>query len=119
MEQEQIERAWQKSRGVEEYDPGYPVKASSNFADGFNAGAAYALSNQWRNFPTDKDGFGDADAIDGLTLPIVVRYRDGYVFAVNYDWGEESEWYQDILNHPDRFMYMPIPALPQERKEEE
>jgi len=45
--EEAIEAAWQKHRGEEEYDPGYPVKASSNFTDGFRAGAEWALSNQW------------------------------------------------------------------------
>lgn len=75
----------------------------------FLAGAAYALGNQWRDIPTDKDGVGDADAIDNIALPIIVRYQDGYVFAVNYDWGEEPEWYNDILNHPDRYKWLPIP----------
>lgn len=84
-------------------------EAEADFAKAFLAGAAYALAGQWRDIPTDKDGFGDADAIDNITLPIVVRYQDGYVFTVNYDWGEEADWYNDILNHPDRFMWLPIP----------
>ncbi len=90
-------------------DDGIYETANLDMQKAFLAGAAYALGNQWRDIPTDKDGLGDADAIDNIALPIVVRYQDGYVFVVNYDWSEELEWYNDILNHPDRFMWLPIP----------
>lgn len=47
--EQRIEAAWQSSRGVEEYDPGYPVKASQNFIDGYRAGIADALDGLWRS----------------------------------------------------------------------
>lgn len=90
------------------YDKDASEFLAENAYHAYLQGMKDAVGNQWRDIPTDKDGFGDADAIDSITLPIVVHYQDGYVFTVNYDWGEVAELYNDILNHPDRFKWLPI-----------
>ncbi|MCM1225133.1 MAG: hypothetical protein NC548_62850 [Lachnospiraceae bacterium] len=97
------------SEKAREYAAEYNGSGFANeIACAYLAGATEALQSQWREFPSS-DGFADEDAIDKIALPILVRYQDGYVFTVNHDWSEEAEWYNDILNHPNRYTWLPIP----------
>jgi len=109
--EEKIEAAWQRSRGEKEYDPGYPVKASSNFADGYKAGAAEALSHQWVSVEDAKPPYGERVFVMSIV-------NNGIA------WFDENsngigEWYamDDNINLDFIQFWMPIPPLPEARKE--
>lgn len=106
-----MKRNEQISEAATAYAP-FDVASVNSVARAFYDGARWADANpisQWQKFPTDEEGFADSNAIEKIAMPILVRYQDGYVFAVNYDWGEEAEWYNDLLNHPNRYTWLPIP----------
>jgi len=105
--EEAIEAVWQESRGERKYDPGYPVKASSNFADGFKAGAKWALSHQWVSVEKVVPPF------DGR----IILCRDTYWCALCI-WNNDR--FIDMSNNEEFVAthWMPIPPLPEARKEE-
>lgn len=81
------------------------------FKQTFLAGAAYAIGNQWRKIPTNKDGFADDAQLDKIEeqVPFLVRYRDGTMFvATESNKSDFYDWYSDIQKDPDRFMWLPI-----------
>ncbi len=109
---EAIEAAWQRSHGEKEYDPGYPIKASSNFAEGYNAGAADALSHQWisvaEELPsTDGDYLTLIKQEESFYIEIAPwrkgEYQGSQIMAVNFGQHKVTHW-----------MPIPIPPIFQE-----
>ncbi len=110
--------AWQKCRGEETYDAGYPVKASDNFIDGYMAGAADALRSQWVKVE---------DALPISNHDVLVAYTD-YMTSVkcigiaNYD-DIDGKWYSaDDGIYSSRHSishWMPIPPFPEAGEEGE
>lgn len=103
--EEKVEAAWQRSRGEDVYNPYYPVKASSNFADGYKAGAAEALSHQWVSVEDElPDSYG----------PVLLFCE----FGAEIGYYEHGEWYLNGYGTINSVTFwMPIPPLPEARKE--
>lgn len=112
---EKIEAAWQRSRGELEYDPNYPVKASSNYADGYKAGAADALQSQWVSV---EDALPENEE-DVLALAITSKNQGvGLARCCKYSNGK-GIWYSEDINADYIRYWLPIPPLPEARKEGE
>ncbi len=111
--EEKVEAAWQRSRGEDVYNPYYPVKASSNFADGYKAGAAEALSHQWvsveEELPEDDE--------DVLALAITSKNQKVGLALCFKDSNGTVKWVSDDINTDYIRFWMPIPPLPEARKE--
>lgn len=109
--EEKVEAAWQRSRGEDVYNPYYPVKASSNFADGYKAGAADALSHQWVSVEEELPE-NDEDVIVALENGPMQPF-------ITIAWCSKTDnstrrWYShnDNLDLDLIRFWMPIPPLP-------
>jgi hypothetical protein len=77
----------------------------------------------WQPIRRGADGFVDEEYVQNMLsqVPFIVRYQDGYTFAVNNadaDCDDWDEWYSDIERHPDRFMWLPLPKFNPKAKNE-
>lgn len=87
------------------------VDISENLKCAYLAGANEALQSQWRPIKQDADGFADEAYLEEMdkSKPFLLRYRDGHAEAINANDEDWSEWYSEVQNHPNRFVWMPIP----------
>lgn len=83
----------------------------------FCDGAAYALSSQWRSVEEEMPN----DLEDVFVVAVQRNYRNFGVAWVSMNKNGARQWYSNDGDLEKDFIryWMPIPALPQERKEEE
>lgn len=91
--------------------PNVTLDISEHIKRAFIAGAKDALQSQWRPIKQDPDGFADEAYLEEMdkSKPFLLHYRDGYTEAININDEDWSEWYSEVQNHPNRFMWMPMP----------
>lgn len=91
--------------------PYLTIDISENLKLAYLTGATEALQSQWLLIKQDADGFADEAYLEEMdkSKPFILRYRDGHTEAINTNDEDWSEWYSEVQNHPNRFMWMPIP----------